>query len=68
MDLQQLPLVVRRERLQQLVETADGGRIQFSEARPGAPRQVFDVVDRAGLERVVRKQANSRYISGKAKG
>ncbi len=34
MDLRQLPLVVRRERLQRLVETADGGRIQFSEALP----------------------------------
>ena len=66
-DLRKLPLVMRRERLQRLVKTADGGRIQFSEALPGTPRQVFDVVDRAGLEGVVCKQADSRYVSGKAK-
>ena len=67
MDLRKLPLVVRRERLERLVQTADGGRIQFSEALPGTPQQVFDVVDRAGLEGVVCKQADSRYVSGKTK-
>ena len=55
-DLRKLPLVVRRERLERLVQTADGGRIQFSEALPGTPQQVFDVVDRAGLEGVVCKR------------
>ena len=48
-------------------QTADGGRIQFSEALPGTPRQIFDVVDRAGLEGVVCKRADSRYVSGKTK-
>ena len=67
MDLRKLPLVVRRERLERLVQTADGGRVQFSEALPGTPRQVFGVVDRAGLEGVVCKQADSRYVSGKTK-
>jgi bifunctional non-homologous end joining protein LigD len=66
-DLRKLPLVVRRERLERLVQTADGGRIQFSEALPGTPQQVFEVVDRAGLEGVVCKQADSRYVSGKTK-
>ena len=67
MDMRKLPLVVRRERLERLVQTADGGRIQFSEALPGTPQQVFDVVDRAGLEGVVCKQADSRYVSGNTK-
>jgi bifunctional non-homologous end joining protein LigD len=62
-----LPLVVRRERLERLVKTAEGGRIQCSEALPGTPQQVFDVVDRAGLEGVVCKQADSRYASGRTK-
>ena len=57
MDMRKLPLVVRRERLERLGQTADGGRIQFSEALPGTPHQVFNVVDRAGLEGVVCKQA-----------
>ena len=67
MDLRKLPLVVRRERLERLAQTADGGRIQFSEALPGTPQQVFHVVDRAGLEGVVCKQADSRYVSGKTR-
>ncbi len=65
-DLRKLPLVERRDRLKQLV--ADSApRIQFSEELPGTPQQVFDVADKAGLEGVVCKQADSPYVSGKAK-
>ena len=66
-DMRKLPLVVRRDRLARLVETADGGLIQFSEALPGTPQQVFDVVDQAGLEGVVCKRADSPYVAGKGK-
>ncbi len=67
MDLRQLPLAVRRKRLARVVETADGGRIQFSEALPGTPSQVFDVVDQAGLEGIVTKRADSKYRSGRTR-
>ena len=60
-----LPLVVRRERLAGLVAEA-GPQIQFSEAS-GTPQEVFDVADRAGLEGVVCKLADSPYRSGRAK-
>lgn len=66
MDLRKLPVVVRRGRLQRLV--ADSApHIQFSEELSGSPQQVFDVADKAGLEGVVCKQADSPYVSGKAK-
>ena len=65
-DLRKLPLVERRERLARLI--ADSGpQIQFSEALPGTCQQVFEVADKAGLEGVVCKLADSRYVSGKAK-
>ncbi len=65
-DLRKLPLVVRRERLARLI--ADGApQIQFSEALPGTPDQVFAAADQAGLEGVVCKLAESRYQSGRSK-
>ena len=66
MDFRRLPLVVRRERLARLI--ADSApMIQFSEALPGTPQEVFDVADRAGLEGVVCKLAESRYRSGRTR-
>ncbi len=57
---------MRRERLTRLI--ADSApMIQFSEALPGTPQEVFDVADRAGLEGVVCKLAESRYRSGRTR-
>ena len=65
MDLRKLPLVVRRERLERLVQTADGGRIQFSEALPGTCQQVFRCRGSSWPRR--RRLQAGAYLSGKTK-
>ncbi|TPK72360.1 ATP-dependent DNA ligase [Mesorhizobium sp. B2-3-14] len=61
-DLRDMPVEDRRDILQALIPT--GGRIQFSEAMPGAGDAVYHLVDQAGLEGMVSKRKDSTYRSG----
>ena len=61
-DLRDMALKNRREVLQALIPT--GGRIQFSEALPGAGDAVYHLACEAGLEGIVSKRSDSVYRSG----
>ncbi|RWC69584.1 MAG: ATP-dependent DNA ligase [Mesorhizobium sp.] len=61
-DLRDMALKDRREVLQALIPA--GGRIQFSEALPGAGDAVYHLACEAGLEGIVSKRLNSGYRSG----
>jgi bifunctional non-homologous end joining protein LigD len=60
-DLRSLPLVERRAKLAELVRDKPG-RIQFSESFEGDATAIFHAVDSLGLEGVVSKRADSRYL------
>jgi DNA ligase D-like protein (predicted ligase) len=60
-DLSRLPLEERKQRLTEV--TKDSG-ILISASLPGTAAQVIDVVRRAGLEGVIAKRRNSRYVPG----
>ncbi|MDX8501942.1 ATP-dependent DNA ligase [Mesorhizobium sp. VK4C] len=61
-DLRDMALKDRREILQAMIPTA--GRIQFSEALPGAGDAVYYLACEAGLEGIVSKRLDSVYRSG----
>lgn len=61
-DLRDMPLKDRREILQALIPA--GGRIQFSEALPGAGDAVYHLACEAGLEGIVSKRLDGVYRSG----
>ncbi|RWC10377.1 MAG: ATP-dependent DNA ligase [Mesorhizobium sp.] len=61
-DLRDMPLKDRREILQALIPA--GGRIQFSEALPGAGDAVYHLACEANLEGIVSKRLDSPYRSG----
>ncbi|MER9184776.1 RNA ligase family protein [Mesorhizobium sp. M0633] len=61
-DLRTMALEERREILAGVIEP--GGRIQFSEALPGEATAIYHLVDKAGLEGMVSKRINSKYVSG----
>ena len=66
MDFCHRTLVDRGERLHQVIGQGTR-RLQFSQALPGTGRQVFEVVQRAGLEGIVSKRSDSRYRSGRTR-
>lgn len=55
----------RREALRHLVETLGSPRIVFSDGIVGAGKAYFDAVIQQGLEGVVAKRLDSRYLPGK---
>ncbi|MER9211634.1 ATP-dependent DNA ligase [Mesorhizobium sp. M0663] len=61
-DLREMALEERREMLDGVIEA--GGRIQFSEALPGEANAIYHLVDKAGLEGMVSKRIDSKYVSG----
>ncbi|MER8964439.1 ATP-dependent DNA ligase [Mesorhizobium sp. M0808] len=61
-DLRKMALEERREILAGVIEP--GGRIQFSEALPGEATAIYHLVDKAGLEGMVSKRIDSKYVSG----
>jgi ATP-dependent DNA ligase len=61
-DLRDMTLNDRREVLQALIP--EGGRIQFSEALPGAADAVYHLACEANLEGIVSKRLDSTYRSG----
>jgi ATP-dependent DNA ligase len=62
-DLRKWPLVDRRAKLQALLAGADPA-LQFSEAVEGDGRKVFAAAEALGVEGIVSKRANGRYVSG----
>jgi bifunctional non-homologous end joining protein LigD len=61
-DLRQLPLVERKAQLKKLIA---GSNAQFSESFEIDGREMFDHACRIGLEGVVSKVRDSRYVSGR---
>lgn len=67
-NLRSLPLLVRRERLQELVGCHDPScRIHYSEHVTGAGHDLFEAADQMGREGIVSKKAHSRYRSGRSR-
>ena len=63
-DLRGLPLTDRRKHLQDLVGNHPESRIHFSEDLVGNGPEVFRAADRLGLEGIVSKRPEGRYMSG----
>ena len=66
-DLRTEPLLDRRRRLQDLIGIDPKSRVQFSPEQAGQGPAFFTAADQHGLEGIVSKRADSRYISGRAK-
>jgi ATP-dependent DNA ligase len=66
-DMRTMPLIERRQRLQELVGCHDPTcRLQYSEHVAGAGAALFDAADQMGLEGIVSKKMSSRYRSGRS--
>ncbi|MGY3451962.1 non-homologous end-joining DNA ligase [Bradyrhizobium sp. USDA 4353] len=61
-DVRHLPLTERKTRLKKLIA---GSRLQFSESFAIHGREMFSHACKVGLEGVVSKVADSRYVSGR---
>jgi bifunctional non-homologous end joining protein LigD len=59
------PLVERREALRHLVETINNPRLVFSDAVVGAGKAYFEAACQQGLEGLMAKRLDSRYLPGK---
>ncbi len=66
-DLRAEPLLDRRRRLQDLIGVNPNARLQFSAEQLGHGPAFFAAADQHGLEGIVSKRADSRYVSGRAK-
>jgi ATP-dependent DNA ligase len=66
-DLRMEPLADRRKRLEDLVQGHPESRIHFSANLVGNGPAMFRAADAMGLEGVVSKRPESRYISGRTK-
>ena len=62
--LMDLPLAERRTRLEALAASWDDARMVLSEGVQGAGRALFEQAQALGLEGVVAKRLDSRYLSG----
>ncbi len=65
-DLRAEPLVDRRQRLRDLISADDAARIAFSGEHVGEGPKFYQAADQHGLEGIVSKRADSRYMSGRA--
>jgi bifunctional non-homologous end joining protein LigD len=64
-DLRRLPLVERKKRLAAVLKNSP--RVRFSEDLEGDAQEVLDKACKLGLEGLIGKQADSVYVSGRAK-
>ncbi len=60
-DLRSVPLIQRKELLQQVL--TPGGSVRISEAFPGAGEEMLEAARATGLEGLLAKRAGSRYES-----
>jgi ATP-dependent DNA ligase len=67
MDLRRKPLIERRQHLQSLVGGNPRSHIHFSTNVTGNGREFFEAADRLGLEGIVSKRPDSRYVSDRTK-
>lgn len=65
LDLRQVALVERRALLKRLLEDAPDS-LRFSEAFPGAPRDVLASACKLGLEGIIGKRKDSPYLSSRS--
>jgi bifunctional non-homologous end joining protein LigD len=65
-DLRSLPLLARKEKLREVLITADDDRLRYSEEFTD-PVKLLATVDKMGLEGVVSKRADAPYRSGTQK-
>lgn len=63
-DLRSLPLVTRKQLLRDVI-TRDG-RLMYAEHVEGRGEQLFDGARQLGLEGVVAKRCDSRYVAGRS--
>ena len=66
-DLRGDPLVDRRRRLEDLLADGAAPRLHFSSSHVGEGPAFFRAADRHGLEGIVSKRADSRYMAGRSK-
>ena len=66
-DLRTLPLERRKLKLRRLLPTSDEAGIQFTEHINGDGAKVFEVACKMGLEGIVSKRRDMRYVAGKSK-
>src|SRR5689334_13373325 len=66
-DLRMEPLADRRKRLEDLMQGHPESRIHFSAGLIGNGPAMFRAADVMGLEGIVSKRPESRYISGRTK-
>jgi bifunctional non-homologous end joining protein LigD len=64
-DLRRLPLAERKKRLRKAL--ADSSRVRFSEDLAGRAAEVLEHACKLGLEGLIGKEADSVYVSGRAK-
>ena len=60
-DLREAPLLQRKQLLQRLLHTSE--RIRFSDHQLEHGKELFDLAGQTGLEGIVAKRADSRYVS-----
>jgi bifunctional non-homologous end joining protein LigD len=60
-DLRKRPLIVRKERLQRLIQSSDTIRILFAQHVEGRGREFFKEICQRGLEGMVAKRKHSVY-------
>jgi bifunctional non-homologous end joining protein LigD len=66
-DLTQLPLLDRKKKLRQLLERRKSKGLLFSKHLEGDSSQIFQQSCRMGLEGIISKEAQSRYVPGRQK-
>jgi bifunctional non-homologous end joining protein LigD len=66
MDLRAVPLKERRALLQHIVETHGGERVRFSAAFAADPASLLKSAAALGLEGIIAKRADARYMSGRS--
>jgi bifunctional non-homologous end joining protein LigD len=60
-DLREAPLLQRKQLLQRLLHTSE--RVRFSDHQLEHGKELFDLAGQSGLEGIVAKRADSRYVS-----
>ncbi len=60
-DLREAPLLQRKQLLQKLLHTSE--RVRFSDHQLEHGKELFDLAGQSGLEGIVAKRADSRYVS-----
>ncbi|MBP6017922.1 MAG: DNA ligase D [Burkholderiaceae bacterium] len=66
MDLRTEPLILRRQKLRELLEHVKGGTIRFSDTFDVPGRDIVASACKLGLEGVIGKKKASHYVSGRS--